>query len=84
METKDNKGVIIGVIGGLAIFIIILIFFIYINSDFDRNLINQVDSGVPANKLIPQIDKETEKMKSNAQKRYQSHILDSKEFEKKR
>lgn len=45
------------------------------NSDFDKQLINQVDNGVPADKLIPQIDQETNKMKLNAQKRLESQTL---------
>lgn len=45
------------------------------NSDFDQQLIKQVDNGVPADKLIPQIDKETEKMKLNALRLYESQTL---------
>ena len=72
MEIRQNMGLILGISGGLIVFIIALIFIIYNNSDFDQQLINQVDSGVPADKLIPQIDQNTEKMRLNAQRRLES------------
>ncbi len=68
-------GLILGVSGGLIVFIIALVLIIYNNSDFDQQLINQVDSGVPADKLIPQIDQNTKKMKLNAQKRLESQTI---------
>ena len=37
-------GLILGVSGGLIVFIIALVLIIYNNSDFDQQLINQVDS----------------------------------------
>lgn len=66
LETRQNKGLILGIIGGIIVFVIALIFIFYYNSDFDQQLIDQVDNGVPADKLIPQIDKETENMKDKA------------------
>lgn len=68
MEIKQNKGLILGIISGMIIFIIALIFIFYTNSDFDEQLIKQVDKGVPADKLMPQIDKETQNMNSKARK----------------
>jgi hypothetical protein len=75
LEIRQNTGLILGISGGLIVFIIALILIIYNFSDFDQQLINQVDSGVPASKLIPQIDQNTEKMKLNAQKRLESQTL---------
>ena len=49
----------------------------YVNSDFDQQLINQVDSGVPADKLIPQIDEEAEHLQMNAQKNYESNLINN-------
>jgi hypothetical protein len=69
-------GLILGISGGLIVFIIALILIIYNSSDFDQQLINQVDSGVPADKLIPQIDQDTDKMKLNAQRRLESQTVD--------
>jgi hypothetical protein len=72
-----NKGLILGVAGGLTVFIIVLIIIMYVNSDFDQHLINQVDSGVPADKLIPQIDAEAEHLQMNAQKNYESNLINN-------
>lgn len=68
-------GLILGISGGLIVFIIALVLIIYNNSDFDQQLIYQVDSGVPADKLYPQIDQDTEKMKLNAQRRLESQTV---------
>ena len=69
MGIEINKGLILGIVGGIAVFSIALIFIMYSNSDFDQQLINQVNSGVPADKLIPQIDQETQKMQQRAKSR---------------
>ncbi|MGZ7049603.1 MAG: hypothetical protein ACXVHO_06315 [Methanobacterium sp.] len=75
MGIKLNKGLILGIAGGIIVFIVALIFIMYSNSDFDSQLINQVESGVPSDKLIPQIDKETNNMKLNAQRRLGSNTV---------
>ncbi len=75
MEIRQNMGLILGISGGLIVFIIALVLIIYNNSDFDQQLIYQVDSGVPADKLYPQIDQDTEKMKLNAQRRLESQTV---------
>jgi hypothetical protein len=72
-----NKGVILGIAGAITVFIFILIIILYIDSDFDQQLIYQVDSGVPADKLIPQIDKETEELQMNALKSYESNVINN-------
>ncbi len=69
MGIEVNKGLILGIVCGIAVFIIALIFIMYSNSDFDQQLINQVNNGVPADKLIPQIDQETQKMQQKAKSR---------------
>ena len=77
MGTNLNKGVILGVASAITVFIIILIIIFYFNSDFDQQLIYQVDSGVPADKLIPQIDAEAEHLQMNAQKNYESNLINN-------
>ena len=75
MGIRQNMGLILGISGGIIVFIIALILIIYNNSDLDQQLVNQVDSGVPSDKLIPQIDQDTEKMKLNAQRRLESQTV---------
>ncbi len=77
MRINPNKGKILGVAGAITVFIFILIIIFYINSDFDQQLIYQVDSGVPADKLIPQIDKETQELQMNALKSYESNVINN-------
>ena len=72
-----NKGVILGIAGAITVFIFILIIILYIDSDFDQQLIYQVNKGVPADKLIPQIDKETEELQMNALKSYESNVINN-------
>jgi hypothetical protein len=72
------KGKLPGIIGGLAVFLIILSMITYLNSDFDGELIQSSDNGIPAEKLIPKIDTETDKLKLNANRRFLSYVMDSK------
>lgn len=74
-----DKGILLGIIGGLAVFIVLVSFIIISNySDFDVQLIKQVDDGVPANELMLQIDKETENLKYKVRKRFESNVMDKK------
>jgi len=73
-----DRGPLIGIIGGLLIFVLALSFIVYSHSDFDGQLIEQVDKGVPSNELIPQIDKETQKMQINSKRRLESIVMDEK------
>ena len=57
---------ILGVTGGITVFIFVIIIIFYVNSDFDQQLIYQVDSGVPADELIPEIDNEAYEIQMNA------------------
>lgn len=75
-----ERGTLLGVIGGLIVFIGIFSYIIYDHSDFDGQLIQQVDSGVPAEKLIPQIDNETAKLQINAKRRLESYVMDKKNW----
>jgi len=68
----------LGIIGGLLVFLFILSYTIYLNSNFDQQLINDVDNGVPANKLLPKIDKETDKDELKIKERINSHIMSTK------
>jgi hypothetical protein len=74
-----DKGALLAIIGSVSVFLIVLVFMFYSHSDFDQQLIDQVDKGVPAEKLLPQIDKETEKLIENAQRRYSKVV--NKNFE---
>jgi hypothetical protein len=71
-----DKGALLAIIGSLTVFLIVLAFIFYSHADFDQQLIEQVDNGVPVEKLIPQIDKETEKLMNDTQKNYGYKILD--------
>ena len=77
MGINLNKGSIIGAFSGLIVFIIALVFIINVSGDFDQRLIEQVDSGVPADELIPQIDRETKEMNIKAEKRL-SNVINKK------
>ncbi len=50
--------------------------FIFINPDFDEQLIKEVDSGVPANKMIKQIENESQNQKALALNDLKYHIND--------
>jgi len=70
-----DRGILLAITGSLLVFGIILAIIFYNHSDFDQRLIVQVDNCVPSEKLIPQIDKETEKLIKNAQRRFQSNVV---------
>lgn len=69
-----------GIIGGFLVFLIILYVIIYLNSDFDQQLIQEVDRGVPAEKLFPQIEKETANLRLRAKNRFESYVMDRKDW----
>ncbi len=73
-----DRGILLGIIGGAAVFIIILSFVIYSHSSFDQRLIDQVEEGVPAEQLIPQIDNETANMQYTAKTRLEKVVMDKK------
>ena len=73
-----DRGLILGIIGGIFIFIISSSFIIYTNSDFDGQLIEQEEDGVSSNILILQIDNETQKMIINVERRYKAVVMDRK------
>lgn len=75
MKLDLNKGVILGIVGGICVFLVSFLIIMNFNSDFDEQLIIQVDNGVTANKLTPQIYKQDKDMKLNAQKRLESNVL---------
>jgi len=55
-----DRGILIGSISGLAIFIVLILVIISSHSDFNQNLISSVAAGTPAEQLIPQIEKQHE------------------------
>lgn len=76
-----DRGILLSIVGSALVFVIILGLIFYSHSDFDQWLIEQVEKGKPAEKLIPEIDEETEKLKKDANKRYQDNVV-HKNFEK--
>lgn len=78
-----NKGLILGIIGGVAVFMISLTLIIYINSDFDQKLINEVGSGVPTNVMYNQIDKDTQNQQIIAKGDLDSHVMNPNDWENK-
>ena len=78
-----NKGLILGITGGVVVFLITLTLIIYINSDFDQKLINEVGSGVPISVMYNQIDNATQNQQLIAKGNLDSHVMDSNDWEKK-
>lgn len=75
MNVDLDRGVILGVVGGICVFLVSLLIIMNFSTDFDEQLIDQVDNGVSANKLTPQIYEQDKNMKLNAQKRLKSNVL---------
>ena len=71
-----NKGKLFGIAGGVGVFIIFILLLVYLNSDFDRQLINKMKSGVSNENLKLQIEAESGKEKKVVFKHLQSHIND--------
>ncbi len=67
-----------GIFFGILVFFTILVAINFLNSDFDAHLIQSVEKGVPAEDLIPEIDKETENLRLDAQKRLDSNVMNMK------
>ncbi len=78
-----NKGLILGITGGVVVFLITLTLIIYINSDFDQKLINEVGSGVPISVMYNQIDNATQNQQLIAKGNLDSHVMDPNDWEKK-
>ncbi|MGB7968365.1 MAG: hypothetical protein WCF28_02190 [Methanobacterium sp.] len=78
-----NKGLILGITGGVVVFLITLTLIIYINSDFDQKLINEVGSGVPISVMYNQIDNVTQNQQLIAKGNLDSHVMDPNDWEKK-
>ena len=64
--------------GSLVVFIAISSFILLNHADFDEQLMEQVENGVPAQDLIKEIDEEAYYMQIAAKKRLDSKILDRK------
>ena len=78
-----NKGLILGIIGGVVVFLISLTLILYINSDFDQKLINEVGSGVPTSVMYNQIDNATQNQQLIAKGDLNSHVMDPNDWENK-
>lgn len=74
---------ILGITGGVVVFLITLTLIIYINSDFDQKLINEVGSGVPISVMYNQIDNATQNQQLIAKGNLDSHVMDPNDWEKK-
>lgn len=64
--------------GGVTLFLVILIIFFYFNTDFDSNLIEKLESGVPAENLIPQIEEQSKKQEATVKSHLEAHVMDMK------
>jgi hypothetical protein len=73
-----NKSIWIGAIGGLCIFLVILWALFFYNSDFDQELIDSSEAGVPCDKLIIRIEQESDNQELMAKKHLEGHITDIK------
>jgi hypothetical protein len=73
-----EKGKFLGIIVGIGFFLVIIIFIFFLNSDFDQQLIKQVQSDTPTEMLIAEIKKEAAREKSLARKDLDNHIMDMK------
>ncbi len=51
---------------------------LYPSADFDQELMDEMDSGVPISELINQINSESENQKLKAKKELESHVMDPK------
>lgn len=74
---------ILGITGGVVVFLITLTLIIYINSDFNQKLINEVGSGVPISVMYNQIDNATQNQQLIAKGNLDSHVMDPNDWEKK-
>jgi len=66
----------IGAVGGLCIFIIILWAIFFYNSDFDQELIDSSEAGVPCDKLISKIEQESKNQELEAKSHLEGHFAD--------
>jgi hypothetical protein len=73
-----DRGALLGIIGGAAVFIILLSLILYGNTDFDVQLVDDVNNNVPVEKLIPKIDNETQILLVKVKRRYESSVNDRK------
>lgn len=73
-----DRSLLLGIVGSLSVFIVICSFILLSQPDFDEQLIVQVNRGIPAEELIPQIDKEAYDMRKDAKKQLDSRIMDRK------
>lgn len=66
------------ILGGICLFLIMLVLFIYPQTDFDQQLIISVDNEVPSSILIPQIEEEGAKERSKTRNKFLSRLMDQK------
>lgn len=73
-----DRSLLLKIICGLVVFIAISSYILLNHADFDEQLIEQVENGVPSQDLINEIDEEAYNMQVAAKKRLDSKILDRK------
>jgi len=73
-----DRSLLLGIICGLVVFIATSSYILLNHADFDEQLIEQVENGVPSQDLINEIDEEAYNMQVAAKKRLDSKILDRK------
>ncbi|MGC9517543.1 MAG: hypothetical protein ACP5C3_07600 [Methanomicrobiales archaeon] len=73
-----DRGKIIGIMAGFCSFFILLLAFLYPSMDFDQQLIDSVENGVPKTELISQIEEECDLQKLEVKKSLMAHVIDQK------
>jgi len=71
-----------GIIGGICVFVVILLIIFQQNSDFDQHLIESINAGTPTNQLLTQIDNEREKEIIAANNRLNAKLNDMSNWNK--
>jgi hypothetical protein len=72
----------IGVAGGFGFFLILILFLIWQNYDFDHRVVNAVESGEPNSEIKILIETESIKMKISAKKQLESRVMNSQYWSK--
>lgn len=71
-----DRGILLGSLSGLGIFIVMILVIFYFHSNFDQNLISSVESGTPTDQLLTQIYQENYNECMNAKYYLNSHTME--------
>jgi hypothetical protein len=70
-----DRGILVGSIGGFAIFMVFILIIFYSHSDFNQNLINSVADGTPAEKIIPEIQQQNKRECMEAKNNFNARMM---------